>query len=221
MYKQLMGALERVYSPRLALRRVALSDGWPLFAASRDPLFNRHLLWDQPGDESVMLERVDVIAGAARRGQMAAVSAVVRETGEWVSLYRFIPHADDPVTLEMGVWTHSRFWRDHYTQELTRMCIDAAFRHSRVDRLVAGAALDNVASRRVLEKVGLRNTRPITRFTERGEPILAVEHSLSRADWQANSIEPAYREVPLFDGDSEVDDSPDARERTSALQAPG
>jgi RimJ/RimL family protein N-acetyltransferase len=198
VYKELTDRLERIYSPRLALRRFSLSDGWPLFAATREAQFNKHLLWDQPPDEATLLERVDAICAAARRGRLAAVSAVVRETGEWVSLYRFIPYADDPTAMEMGVWTHARFWRDHYTQELTRMCIDAAFRCSKVDRLVAGAAQDNAASCRVLEKAGLRRTKPITRFTESGRPVLAMEHVVTRDDWlTAAPRQPSYREVPF------------------------
>lgn len=197
MFKDLTDRLERIYSPRLALRRLALSDGWPLYAASRNPGFNQHLLWDQPPDEATMLERVDSIASAARRGRLAAVSAVVRQTGEWVSLYRFIPYADDPHAWEMGVWTHTNFWRGHYTQELTRMCIDAAFRCSSIDRLVAAAAPENAGSCRVLANAGLTPAKLVTRFTEFGRPVLLKEHVLQRRDWNATlQHEPSYQEVP-------------------------
>jgi len=197
VFKDLTDRLERIYSPRLALRRLSISDGWPLFAATRDPQFNKHLLWDRPPDEPTLLERVDAICSAARRGRLAAVSAVVRNTGEWVSLYRFIPYADDPTAMEMGVWTHSNFWRGHYTQELTRMSVDAAFRCSRIDRLVAAAAPENAGSCRVLANVGLRPTKLVTRFTEFGRPVLLKEHVITRDDWlSAPPPEPSYREVP-------------------------
>lgn len=197
MFKDLTDRLERIYSPRLALRRLSLCDGWPLYVATRDPGFNQHLLWDQPPDEATLLERVDAIAAAARRGRLAAVSAVVRQTGEWVSLYRFIPYADDPGTLEMGVWTHTNFWRGHYTQELTRMCIDAAFRCSPIERLVAAAAPENAGSCRVLANAGLMPAKLVTRFTEFGRPVLLKEHVMQRRDWIAlPEHEPSYREVP-------------------------
>lgn len=199
MFRDLTDQLERIYSPRLALRRLALSDGWPLFKASQNPDFNRHLMWDQPQGEEAMLERVDAILGAMRRGRLAAVSATVRETGEWVSLYRFLPYEGDPTTMEMGVWTHPRFWRDSYTVELTRMCVDAAFRCSRAERLIARAALENAGSFKVLEKVGLRPARKVTGITESGRPVPGIEHALSRRDWLASaSLEPSYREVPLY-----------------------
>ena len=57
--------LQRVYSNRLALRPLALSDGWPLFEATRNPEFNRNLLWPQPPDTMAVFDRVNVIMDAA------------------------------------------------------------------------------------------------------------------------------------------------------------
>jgi RimJ/RimL family protein N-acetyltransferase len=197
VFNHLMDRLERAYSPRLALRRLSVCDGWPLFVATRDPQFNKHLSWHQPPDEAVVLERVDAIAGAARRGRLAALSAVVRQTGEWVSLYRFIPYGDDATTLEMGVWTHSHFWRGHYTQELTRMAIDAAFRCSKIDRLVAAVMPDNSGSCRVLHNVGLQPFQHVTRFMEFGQSAKLLEHQIMRGEWERSlAAEPSYHEVP-------------------------
>src|SRR5207237_5531935 len=60
-FQELTDRLERVYSRRLALRPVSLADAWPLFQATRNPLFNKHLLWDQPEDEHAVLQRIDAI----------------------------------------------------------------------------------------------------------------------------------------------------------------
>ena len=42
-FASLSERLERVYSRRLALRPLSLADAWPLFEATRNPLFNRHI----------------------------------------------------------------------------------------------------------------------------------------------------------------------------------
>ena len=126
-FHSLTDQFERVYSKRLALRQVALADAWPLFQATRNPMFNRHLLWDQPDDDARVLERIDSIVEAVRKGRLTALSAVLKSTGEWVSLYRFQPHAVYPEHLEMGIWCHDRFWHGRYSLELVRTCIDAVF----------------------------------------------------------------------------------------------
>ena len=103
-FLELTQALECSFSERVALRPVALCDAWPLFAATRNPLFNRHLLWPRPEREEQLLKRVRMIMEASRRGRLTALSAVARNSGEFIALFRFQPHATLFDTIEMGVW---------------------------------------------------------------------------------------------------------------------
>lgn len=175
--------LERVFSRRLALRAVALSDAWPLFQATRNPLFNKHLLWDQPDSEEDVLRRVDSIVDASRRGRMAALSAVMKQTGEWVSLFRFQPHALDAHAMEMGVWTHDRFWHGRYSLELGRLCVDAAFTVCEVPKLIGAAAPGNRGSCHLMQAVGMTPRRLVQRATESGAKVALQEFVLERCEW--------------------------------------
>ena len=75
-FLELTHALECSFSERVALRPVALCDAWPLFVATRNPMFNQHLLWAQPDREELVLKRVRLIMEASRRGRLTALSAV-------------------------------------------------------------------------------------------------------------------------------------------------
>ena len=177
--------LERVYSRRLALRAVSLADAWPLFQATRNPSFNRHLLWDRPADEREVLQRIDVIVDASRRGRMAALSAVIKQTGEWVSLFRFQPHASDSQAIEMGVWTHDRFWHGRYSLELGRLCVDAAFSVSDVPKLLGAAAPGNRGSCYLMQAVGMTPRKLVHRSTESGALVALQEFVIERTEWLA------------------------------------
>jgi len=199
-YLELTERLERAYSPRIALRRVSLSDGWPLFEATRNPLFNKHLLWDPPESELEVLRRIDVIVEACRRGQLAAVSGVVRTTGEWASLFRFQPYMADPACMEMGVWTHDRFWTGRYTLELSHMCIDAVFQNSEVGRLMGAASPENRGSCALMKSVGMTETEIVTRRMESGLAVELQEFELLREDWNGRAAlreeKPSHQMVP-------------------------
>lgn len=197
-FRQLTDQLERIYSRRLALREVSLADGWVLYEATRNPLFNRHLLWDQPASEAETLARVDAVVDASRRGRMAAISAVVKTTGEWVSLFRFQPYRDDSLAMEMGVWTHDRFWHGRYSLELGRLCVDAAFMNSNVTRLVGAAAPENRSSCQLMQVVGMAPRDVVLRPTESGRPVELQEFSIERAEWLANRRSAASFQV--FEG---------------------
>src|SRR5688572_17752970 len=140
-FQELAEALECSFTRRVALRPIALSDAWPLFAATRNPAFNRHLAWAQPENEELVLKRVRLIMDASRKGRLTALSAVQRSTGEFIGLFRFLPHATLQDTVEMGVWMHDKFWHGRYSLELTKLCISAAFSLSGVSRLLGATTL--------------------------------------------------------------------------------
>ena len=195
-YLELTDRLERAYSRRLALRRASLADAWPLFEATRNPLFNKHLLWDQPAREHEALARMDAIVEAARRGRLAALSGVLRATGEWASLFRFQPYAADPLAMEMGIWTHDRFWAGRFSLELGLLCVDAVFDNCDVDRLIGAAAPENRGSCFLMRSVGMSEADLVRRPTESGRTVALQEFELLRVDWERQVAQrtkaPAY-----------------------------
>ena len=185
-FLELTHALECSFSERVALRPVALCDAWPLFVATRNPMFNRHLLWAQPDREELVLKRVRMIMEASRRGRLTALSAVARHTGEFVALFRFQPHATLLDTIEMGIWLHDKFWHGRYSLELGRLCVSAAFALSdRVQLLLGASAPENRGSCRLMEAVGMTVGRTVERDTEMGYQAMLCEYTLTRSDWAA------------------------------------
>ena len=185
-FLELTHALECSFSERVALRPVALCDAWPLFVATRNPMFNQHLLWAQPDTEELVLKRVRLIMEASRRGRLTALSAVARRTGEFVALFRFQPHATLPGTIEMGIWVHDKYWHGRYSLELGRLCVSAAFALSdQVQLLLGASAPGNRGSCRLMEAVGMTAGRTVQRDTEMGYQAELLEYTISRADWAA------------------------------------
>ena len=207
-YQHLTEQLERVHSGRLAMRRTALSDAWPLFLATRNPLFNRFLMWDSPANDLHALDRVESIIDAARRGRLTAMSAVVKSTGEWVSLFRFQPYMANPASVEMGVWTHDKFWHGRYSLELGRLCVDAAFALSDIPVLVGASAPQNKSSCRLMELCGLTPSKLVYRQTEGGSTVPLQEFEISRATWGAKRDRANFVQVPLRTGAAAPQASP-------------
>lgn len=191
-FSELSQNLQRAHGSRIALRPASLSDAWPLFHASRNPLFNKYLLWPQPEQEAAVLERMDLIVDAAARGRMTALSAVVKATGEWIGLFRFQPYREDAHTLEMGVWLHDKFWHDRYGMEIGRLCVDAAFSLSAVQRLIGASAPDNRGSCAVLMAMGLAPADLVLRDAETGVPVLLQEYGIEREQWAQRSTQPGF-----------------------------
>lgn len=187
-FHELTQSLECSFSERIALRPVALSDAWPVFMASRNPAFNRHLLWAQPEHEGMVLKRVRMIMEASRRGKLTALSAVRRQTGEFIALFRFQPHATRPEVIEMGIWVHDRYWHGRYSLELGRLCVSGAFALSNVQLLLGASAPENRGSCHLMEAVGMVAAQTVSRPTEMGHEAILREYTITRADWSARHV---------------------------------
>jgi RimJ/RimL family protein N-acetyltransferase len=183
-FLDLTQALECSFSRRVALRPIALSDAWPLFAATRNPAFNKHLSWAQPETEDLVLKRMRLIMDASRRGRLTALSAVQRTTGEFIGLFRFIPHATLPSAIEMGVWMHDKFWHGRYGLELGNLCVSAAFSLSNMSQLLGATTLDNRGSCHLMQAVGMTPGGLVERDFEIGRLTLR-EYTITRAEWAA------------------------------------
>jgi RimJ/RimL family protein N-acetyltransferase len=198
-FEELVTKLQFVHTERLALRPLVFADAWPLWDATRNPAFNAGLLWAQPDHEMQVFERVDAIMQAAQRGRLAAVSAVCRQTGQWVGLFRYLPHASSPAAVEMGIWVHPDFWHGKVAFELARACGNAVFSLSDVGALVGAAAPSNRGACALNRMGGLIPVRTVWRKHETLADVELIEHEITRAQWLAQQADQAPGKRKAFE----------------------
>jgi hypothetical protein len=120
---------------------------------------------------------------------MASVSAVLKTTGAWVSLFRFQQPAGDErdmpdSTLEMGLWTHADYWHGRFSLELGRMCVDAAFQQPGVAHLIGITSIDNRSSQQLMQLVGLHlQPQQVLRAGESGPLRPSLVFEVDRTTW--------------------------------------
>jgi ribosomal-protein-alanine N-acetyltransferase len=99
--------------------------------------------------------------------------------GEFVGRcgFRFL---DDTALVELGYTLHQRFWGQGLAVEAGRACLEYAFQHLEHDRIVAITLEENLASRRVMEKLGFQFEGPAHYYKTD-----VVLYALRKADWRA------------------------------------
>jgi RimJ/RimL family protein N-acetyltransferase len=115
-------------------------------------------------------------------------AAVEKSTGQFLGWFHFRPpEAAQPGEVELGYRLRRSAWGKGYASEGSRALIHKGFAELGVQRVVASTMLVNVASRRVLEKAGLRFVRtfrqPWPDYIE-GEEEGDVEYALLRSEWE-------------------------------------
>ncbi|QXE01084.1 GNAT family N-acetyltransferase [Terribacillus sp. DMT04] len=96
--------------------------------------------------------------------QLGLQVLIDRETGEKIGHAGLVPQEVDGVTeLEIGYWIAPAFWGKGYATEAAFAFKDVAFEQCNVTRIIALIYPDNLASRRVADKLGMRMWKSIER----------------------------------------------------------
>ncbi|WP_203337018.1 GNAT family N-acetyltransferase [Nocardioides limicola] len=175
---------------RLVLRRFTAGDADLLVELDSDPEVMRFLTHGRPTAraeiEKIILPRfLEYYTLFDGYGHWAALE---KETGDFIGWVSMRPRDGDPSDEpELGYRLRRDAWGQGYATEAAQVLVDKAFAESGARRVFAETMAVNAASRRVLEKVGLRYARTFHREfedpipgTESGE----VEYELLRADWE-------------------------------------
>ncbi|MCO1574397.1 GNAT family N-acetyltransferase [Crossiella sp. SN42] len=172
---------------RLVLRRFTESDVDNLVRLDSDPEVMRFLT-GEPTPRAVIEHQVlPKLLGHYELGPAGCWATIERATGEFIGWLALEPPADGSVTeVELGYRFQARFWGRGYATEGARALVRKGFTDLGVQRVWAQTMAVNTASRRVMERAGLKHVRTFFPHfddplpgTEQGE----VEYELLRADW--------------------------------------
>jgi RimJ/RimL family protein N-acetyltransferase len=173
---------------RLVLRRFTEADVDNLVRLDSDPEVMRFLTGGEPTPRAVIQnETLPDILRDYNRGPAGRWAAIKRSTGEFLGWFALQPPEDGSVTdVELGYRLQASVWGQGYATEGSHALIRTGFTELGVQRVFAETMAVNTASRRVMEKAGLKYVRtfhlqwddPIE-GTEHGE----VEYELRRFDW--------------------------------------
>lgn len=107
-------------------------------------------------------------------------AAIEKTTGNFLGWFSFRPVGDVPPTVALGYRLHKKAWNKGYATEGSQALIDKGFTEWGVQCVVATTYEHNLASRRVMEKLGMKLMRMFRLSSE----------DLANADtYHANSLE--------------------------------
>ncbi|MDQ5824880.1 MAG: GNAT family N-acetyltransferase [Chloroflexota bacterium] len=190
---------------RLLLRPFTGTDANNLFDLDSDPDVMRYVNGGNPTPLEVVRNE-DLpwfIEYGQRHEGYGFWAAIEKSTGEFVGWFLLRPPSDgSPDEPELGYRLRRSAWGKGYATEGSRVLVRSAFARSGVPRVVAFAHVNNAASRRVMEKVGMVLVRTFyLTWADRFDGVAqeAVEYALTRADWQPMIIEALHPAVETTD----------------------
>jgi len=175
---------------RLLLRRFTSDDADSLVELDADPAVMRFITGGRatPREEIEKEVLPAFLAYYECDAGYGFWAAIEKSTGRFVGWFHFRPAEDAPAgEVELGYRLRRSAWGKGYATEGSRALIDKGFSELGVERVVASTMVVNLASRRVLEKAGLRFVRIFHQpWPDRieGEEEGDVEYALHRSEWK-------------------------------------
>jgi RimJ/RimL family protein N-acetyltransferase len=178
---------------RMILREFTADDEDRIVELDSDP---EVMFWINGGRPTPRAEvRDDVLphwmAYYDRPGGYGFWAAEEKSDGRFLGWFHFRPGHDRPASdgAELGYRLRRAEWGRGYATEGSRALIRKGFEELGLDRVFAETLAINVASRRVMEKAGLRYLRTFHQdWPDRipGDEHGDVEYALTRAEWAGN-----------------------------------
>jgi len=176
---------------RLTLRRFTEADAGNLYVLDSDPEVMRYLSGGAATPREVI--EADILplfmSYDQRNPAFGFWAAIERATGGFLGWFSFRPRDEaDPREVGLGFRLRRSVWGRGYATEGARALIGLGFTQLGVARVVATTYEDNLASRRVMEKVGMALTR---RFRLTAAEIEGVDtyQSSSEEPWDGDDLE--------------------------------
>ncbi len=175
---------------RLTLRRFTEADQEALYELDSDPQVMRFLSGGTPTPrrivQTVILPRF--LQYDERFPSYGFWAAIERATGEFLGWFSFVPSEANRVEIVLGFRLRRTVWGKGYATEGARALVRKAFTELDVPRVVATTYEHNVASRRVLEKVGMRIVRRF-RLTPQDVARATTYQPASLEPWEGDEVE--------------------------------
>jgi len=167
--------IDPMETERLLLRPFEAGDFDALFAVHSRPDVARYLYWEPRTKEEVRAVLERKINGRAMRaeGDSLSFAAVLKATGELVGdlslLWLSVQHGAG----EIGFAFHPEHQGQGYATEAARVVLRLAFEELKLHRVIGRLEARNIASARVLEKLGMRREAHL------------VENEYVKGEWQS------------------------------------
>lgn len=175
------------HTARLTLRPLEAGDVAGMFALDSDPAVHRYLggigghMQTEPAQSAAVIRHVQAQYAAAGIGRWAVL---LRETGEFVG-WAGLKLVREPINghrdfYDLGYRLRTPFWGQGYGYEAAQAWLDYGFGPMALPEINAYADVQNLASCRILEKIGLRRQNE---FEEDG--TRCVWFGRRREEWRA------------------------------------
>lgn len=147
---------------RLILREILVSDAEAFFAMDNNPNVHRYL-WNKPTQK--IEDTLEIITFVRKQyldngiGRFAIISKETKEFMGWAGIKFNTEMVNNKTNFyDIGYRLDEKFWGRGYASEASFAWVQYAFETLKIKTIEAATHIENVASNRILQKIGMQIT---------------------------------------------------------------
>lgn len=140
---------------RLRLRPLVYEDLEALFALNSDPNVMKYITNGNPMPRDQAEARLQFYLDHWQQHSFGLFAIEYKDEGEFAG-FCGLQYLDNTSEIEVGYRLAEKYWGKGIATECARVSLQFGFDNIKLDRIVAVVHPDNLASQRVIEKIGLR-----------------------------------------------------------------
>lgn len=174
-----------IATERLILRRLEISDAEMMFHNwTSDSNVTRYLRWNAHTEiettKNMILRWIENY-----QNDSTYYWGVYLKDGEMIGSIGVTILSEDDLTGELGYKMGSRWWNQGYSTEAARAVIDYMFANTDIERISAFCSVENLGSKKVMEKVGMQYEGLLRRYYKTRDGFHdCFLYGIIRSDWR-------------------------------------
>ncbi len=154
-YAKIFADLPELRTGHLRLRRLCLDDAEAIYAYGRDPDVSRYTTWETHVDLAAAQGFLQFVLSRYAAGEPESWGVELLSTGALIGTVALLNWDRDAQRMELGYTINPLYSGQGYATEAAQTVLDFAFEVLQMQRVVACCMAENLASERVMQKLGM------------------------------------------------------------------
>ncbi|MCC3603264.1 MAG: GNAT family N-acetyltransferase [Microcoleus sp. PH2017_29_MFU_D_A] len=152
----ILANIPTIETERLLLRKITLNDASDMFEYASNPEVSEYTMWSTHTSIEDTKYFLKSLTKMYKRKELVDWGIVHKAEKKFIGTCGYVEWSMTHSRAEIGYALSARYWREGYMSEAVNAIIEFGFREMLLNRIVGRCEVNNIASVRVMEKVGMQ-----------------------------------------------------------------
>ena len=152
----ILADLPTIETERLLLRKITLNDASDMFEYASNPEVSEYTMWSTHVSIEDTKYFLKSLTKMYKKRELVDWGIVHKAEKKFIGTCGFVEWSMTHSRAEIGYALSARYWSEGYMSEAVNAIIEFGFREMLLNRVMGRCEVHNIASARVMEKVGMQ-----------------------------------------------------------------